>query len=231
MKSMGAGMLHADNIALPDRAQSGFSGKLRPPLFGASLVLHGLIIASLLVLWDRIDPPRPTAVVAVELVYAAGQPVAARPDPPEPEAVERVETEIVKQEVEATVLAEASIIPRPQRKPKLRPVQKIPVSNAGHGGAALQTLPQHVGAGLSNAPPHYPYNAQRQSQQGQVVLRVQVSAVGEVARLSVLRSSGYRLLDDAAVKAVRGWRFTPASRGNSQVAAALDVPISFKLTD
>lgn len=86
-------------------------------------------------------------------------------------------------------------------------------------------------SGLSNPPPRYPYLARRQGQEGRVVLRVRVSARGDAKAVAIQRSSGYRLLDEAALEAVRKWRFVPASRGGSKVPAPVDVPISFKLTD
>ncbi len=93
------------------------------------------------------------------------------------------------------------------------------------------TSPGYSGGGLSNAPPRYPYLARRQGQEGRVVLRVRVSTGGDPMSVRVRQSSGYRRLDDAAVKAVGTWRFTPARRGGIPVAGAVDVPISFRLTD
>lgn len=102
--------------------------------------------------------------------------------------------------------------------------------DAGTGGGPA-ALPRFGGAELSNPPPRYPYLARRRGQEGRVLLRVRVSSAGDAAAVSIRRSSGYRLLDDAAVEAVREWRFVPASRGESPVAGTVDVPITFKLTD
>lgn len=102
--------------------------------------------------------------------------------------------------------------------------------DAGTGDSPA-AAPRFGGAGLSNPPPRYPYLARRRGQEGRVLLRVRVSSAGNAAAVSIRRSSGYRLLDDAAVEAVREWRFVPASRGGSPVAGAVDVPVSFKLTD
>ena len=63
------------------------------------------------------------------------------------------------------------------------------------------------------------------------MLRAQVTASGDPAAVRVHQSSGYRLLDAAAVAAVKAWRFVPASRGGIPMAASVDVPVSFKLTD
>ena len=102
------------------------------------------------------------------------------------------------------------------------------VGGLGDGPGAL---PRYAGGSLLNAPPRYPYLARRRSQEGRVVLRIQVSAGGDAAAVRIRQSSGYRLLDDAAVEAVKTWRFVPASRGGNPVAGSVDVPVSFKLTD
>ncbi len=98
-------------------------------------------------------------------------------------------------------------------------------------GDSPGVVPRYAGGGLSNAAPRYPYLARRRGQEGRVVVRVQVSAAGDAAAVSIRRSSGYRLLDEAAVKAVKTWRFAPAKRGGFSVAGSVDVPVSFKLTD
>jgi protein TonB len=53
----------------------------------------------------------------------------------------------------------------------------------------------------------YPPIAQSAGRQGVVILEAVISEEGEVRRLRVLRS--VPLLDEAAMDAVRQWRFTP----------------------
>ena len=47
----------------------------------------------------------------------------------------------------------------------------------------------------------------------------------------VAQGSGHAALDEAALAAVRVWRFVPAMRGGFPVAAVAEVPIRFTLTD
>lgn len=109
--------------------------------------------------------------------------------------------------------------------------QQIATLDQGKNHAMAASPATVRGGGLANAAPRYPYLARRQGQEGRVIVRVQVSAAGNAATVSVRRSSGYRLLDEAAVKAVKSWRFAPANRGGISVAGSVDVPVSFKLTD
>lgn len=82
---------------------------------------------------------------------------------------------------------------------------------------------------LQNPAPRYPPLARRMGQQGKVVLRVLVNPGGGPAQIELRTSSGSEALDEAALDAVRRWRFVPAKRGDQPVAAWVLVPITFTL--
>jgi protein TonB len=81
----------------------------------------------------------------------------------------------------------------------------------------------------SNPPPKYPSVARRRGFQGNVVLEVLVSPVGNVIELHVLSSSGYPILDRAAKSSVKNWTFEPGMRGQKKVEMWVRVPIRFEL--
>jgi len=83
---------------------------------------------------------------------------------------------------------------------------------------------------LTQTLPVYPSTARRRRLQGVVVVTVEVTADGAAQSVVVQRSSGYPVLDSAALDAVRNWRFTPAQARRSSVRAAVQVPIRFRLT-
>ncbi|UCD57918.1 MAG: energy transducer TonB, partial [Candidatus Hydrogenedentota bacterium] len=82
-----------------------------------------------------------------------------------------------------------------------------------------------------NPKPVYPRKARRRGQEGTVLLLVEVLPDGRVGKISVENSSGHELLDSAALKAVRRWRFVPAKRGMSPVRAWVRIPVEFSLRD
>jgi protein TonB len=82
-----------------------------------------------------------------------------------------------------------------------------------------------------NAPPPYPRLAREQGWEGEVLLRVLVSEAGDVRSVSVERSSEHAVLDDAALRAVRRWRFHPSRLGPTPVEGEVLVPLRFKLRD
>lgn len=80
-------------------------------------------------------------------------------------------------------------------------------------------------------PPRYPPQAVRQRQEGEVVLRVLVGTDGNVVQIEVEKSSRSRLLDRAAMDAVKDWKFNPGMREGKAIQSWVLVPISFKLSD
>ncbi|MCE3233983.1 MAG: energy transducer TonB [Vampirovibrio sp.] len=101
-------------------------------------------------------------------------------------------------------------------------------------GGAAQTgafSPPRFGvAYLHNPAPQYPSIAKRMGEEGQVLLKVLVSPEGGAQEVRVHKSSGSETLDKAALKAVRKWRFVPAKMGEAALAAWVQVPIVFKLS-
>ena len=78
-------------------------------------------------------------------------------------------------------------------------------------------------------PPPYPSVARRRGVQGTVILRVEVLPDGMVGEIEVKRSSGFKVLDRSALKAVKGWRFIPAVRNGVYAKARVNVPVRFEL--
>ncbi len=80
-----------------------------------------------------------------------------------------------------------------------------------------------------NPPPKYPRAARRRGYEGTVILNVLVNKNGDVSSLWVSTSSGYRLLDNAALEAVSNWLFEPGSIGNKKVDMWVKIPVRFQL--
>ena len=102
------------------------------------------------------------------------------------------------------------------------------LSPAGPAGAASRPAPL---SGPANPAPRYPWISRQRGEQGRVIVTVAVSAKGHPEEVRIKRSSGHKRLDEAAMAAVRLWRFVPARRASRAVAGHIDVPISFRLTD
>jgi len=79
--------------------------------------------------------------------------------------------------------------------------------------------------------PDYPTFARRSGIQGQVILEVEVLSDGSVGAVEVVRSlmAGPGGLDEAAIRAVRQWEFTPAKAHGQPIAVWARIPIDFQL--
>jgi periplasmic protein TonB len=80
-----------------------------------------------------------------------------------------------------------------------------------------------------NPPPEYPELAKQMRQEGLVMLAVEVDREGAPVMVEILKSSGFHLLDQAALKAVRHWKFQPGKIGDLSVESNVTVPIRFYL--
>jgi len=78
-------------------------------------------------------------------------------------------------------------------------------------------------------PPEYPLIAKNNNWQGIVVLDVEILSSGSVGRVILKKSSGYEILDNAAISAAKEWKYTPAQLENKPVVAWLAVGIEFRL--
>lgn len=67
--------------------------------------------------------------------------------------------------------------------------------------------------------------------EGDAVLRAHIGPQGENEKVELIASTGFPVLDEAAMAAVRAWRFDPARQGADPVSASLDLPVSFRLRD
>jgi protein TonB len=93
------------------------------------------------------------------------------------------------------------------------------------------TQPRFDADYLDNPKPTYPTLSRRMGEEGRVVLRVHVAASGLPLDVALHAGSGSSRLDQAALDAVRRWKFVPARLGSETVAATVLVPIVFSLKD
>jgi len=171
--------------------------------------------------------PQPDALPAAPALPAGPAPAVDAPEafpdepepPPEPGRPERLPA------LDRPRMAKLSrpLLARPAtQEPAPRPAPREPGPEA-----VVSTAARPLAANRPDVP--YPLRAKRRGHEGTVVLRVEVSVAGEAKRIDVARSSGHPSLDRAAVRAVRRWRFVPATRDGRPVAATVRIPIEFRL--
>ena len=80
---------------------------------------------------------------------------------------------------------------------------------------------------VTKVDPQYPEEAQRDQVEGNVGLQVIIDTEGNVESASVLRS--VPLLDDAAIAAVKQWKYEPATLDGRPVRVRYTVIVNFSL--
>jgi TonB family protein len=78
-----------------------------------------------------------------------------------------------------------------------------------------------------DVPPQYPSIAQASRVQGTVVIEATIDKEGNVIDAKVLRS--IPLLDQAALDAVRQWKFTPTVKDGAPVSVIMTTTVQFSL--
>ncbi|TAK63807.1 MAG: energy transducer TonB [Methylobacter sp.] len=91
--------------------------------------------------------------------------------------------------------------------------------------------PNFNAAYLNNPAPKYPSVSRRLGEEGLVLLNVQVTADGAAGSVELQTGSGSDRLDEAALEAVKKWRFVPAKRGDQAVSASVVVPVRFSIEE
>lgn len=171
---------------------------------------------------------RPIAVVNLDIPPPPPASPPPKPVPPKPVVA---------------VFAPPPLIATPALKPapittQPEPVQATPsLSNERDTAEPVQPAPSRtVSAGdLSTSmvhapPPRYPRESRRQREQGTVILRILLDTDGGVAEIGIARSSGHRRLDQAALDAVKKWRWQPAIRQGVPVQVRGSVEIPFVIS-
>jgi periplasmic protein TonB len=202
------------------------------------LLLHLLLLQWLNTSESKLTEAKPLEM-AVEMVSISRP--KTTPAPPKPTPPPEKKPEPKKQPPKPIVRKPPPI---QQQAPDFAPVQTYtppPPTTSTSSAAASESTAKAAPAEstyteanfranyLHNPKPEYPALARSRSWTGKVLLRVQVTAEGECGSVSVHQSSGHEVLDDAALDAVKQWRFVPAKRGETPVASSVIVPINFNL--
>lgn len=165
----------------------------------------------------RIDPPRSTPHPKPQQQHtppATSASPAPAPTPAPPPV--------------AAILAPTAVpAPAPVAAPAPAPAPAAIAAPAPAAPTDAGDLSTHM---LSFTPPTYPLDARRAHDQGTVVLALLLAADGTVARIDIAKSSGHPRLDQAALAAVRQWRWKPTLRDGqpTQVRGTVRIPFVLK---
>lgn len=247
------GPAHSANPALRHEVVSG-TPAAGLPLRGVSLVGAVLLHAAAL-LWVVHNPTAleaPPMIMQATLIAPEPLPMAppeppqevkrVEPEPPKPvlKPVKPVRKETPLPQIAAAADASttATVAPQPPAPPEPIAIDAAPVSEPSPAPVAAApvvappqvTPPKFNVAYLQNPRPAYPPMSRRLGEAGQVMLHVVVDVNGLPTRVDIHKSSGFSRLDEAALEAVRKWKFVPARRGDEAIGGGQAfIPIDFGL--
>jgi protein TonB len=175
----------------------------------------------------RPEPPRPPEAAAAKVEEPAPPPVA----PAAPAPAEVASAPPAPATLPAISEPPGPSTPPPASSPTVALPASAPVVTAKPSSTAVDRVtrtsrPQ----GGYQVRPAYPSTPRRLGIQGTTMLRVHVLADGRIGDVRVEHSAGHPDLDQAAMEAVRRWRFEPARRGADAVAMWVLLPVEFRLT-
>ncbi|WLE61899.1 TonB family protein [Burkholderia plantarii] len=227
----------------------------------AVLLVHGLglyLIVHHSVRLIRLEADRASgASVQVRLVAApTPQPVAKpeprpeRPPEPKPRPIEKPVVRKTAPLLSSEAPAERTVAPaktEPVKPVEPAPPPPVPTPSAAPAPAPTPPAPA-PGPNLLDTPkqissaelkqlgcripsPDYPPKARRLEQEGTVVVRLTIGADGAVKTARVARSSGYPLLDAAALTSIEAGRCQPYTTAGIPRAVEAEQPIAFNLND
>jgi periplasmic protein TonB len=106
----------------------------------------------------------------------------------------------------------------------------MPASDNAIAATAASGAPAQDLKTSQRVEPSYPPTSRRLGEEGTVKLRILVDPSGRSKQVEVATSSGFPRLDQAAMEAVKRWRFVAATNGSSAIEAWTQVSVTFKLT-
>jgi len=197
-----------------------------------SIAVHGAALYSK----GIYTPPKPSMEQGRTVVRLTLIPSISLKGNPKPESLNSKPVPQASSLPEPTAVPQAARLPDPVPPPEqpqvssLKPQASIPspeqdaslVEEKGVTSEAQTSKTVH---------PVYPRMSQRRGEEGTVTLSIEVFANGQAGNISIVQSSGYRRLDEAAVKAIRATPFTPAKQFGRNVDSTTELSFTFRLTD
>jgi protein TonB len=211
-------------------------GNALPLSLGAHLLL--LVMA-----WPASEhasaPSRPLPVLSLQLAFQPASRISAQPAPlpaqkaskapSAREAGTQARTRFMAGTLSVTAVTSENVESKqaPDR-------QSGDLPYAPPQGDSKETAPPEdtspVALAFAPSPP-YPALLRDENITGIVWVWVRVEVDGSVSEIRLDKSSGYRLLDEAALHAVNGWRFQAAVRKGLRIASVARIPVRFRLDD
>jgi protein TonB len=216
-----------------------------------SIVLHVIVLGAIVVLPLIGAADLPEATTAASAFFVEPVTVAPPPPPPPPPSPKAATLEKAPPRVEpastftAPVETPPSVLPEASFDSGLEGGVPGGVEGGVEGGVVggvvggladephSPVVPVRVGGAvrepkkIKDVAPEYPLLARQARMHGVVIIEARIGTSGRVEEARILR--GVPLLDEAALKAVRQWVYTPTLLGGVPVPIIMTITVNFSL--
>jgi periplasmic protein TonB len=198
--------------------------------FALVVLVHLAILVAIL---NSTEDTRPIAIIppSIQGMIISAPPEEAAPQPLFlPPQTELPKPASAKVPLPKAAPSERAIQHEAKPEPIIANEQKPLTQSPQTQVAAEQLIMPHTDAAhINNPAPVYPVLSRRAREQGIVILEILVLANGGVEEVRLTTSSGHTKLDQAAMAAVKQWRFVAAKRGGQAIDFWYELPIEFSL--
>jgi len=197
--------------------------------------IHALLLGGLLTLNASMADKKHDRFVAFDLASPTPEapPQDEVPDAPQPKqlAISPTPPRDIVPVLPIPPITIATSAPAPMVSPPAREaVDAAPAAPPARPAPPSMVSSADLGTRMiSGRPPRYPLQSRRAREQGVVELMLVLGFDGAVENISISSSSGFERLDEAAMQAVRRWRWEPTLSGGEPVKVRGVVSIPFQL--
>ena len=221
--------MYADRYAKPTR--------FNPGGLTAAVAINAALVAALMFAGPKILPGSPEHVLEIKSI-----PLDTPPPPPP----EMKPAETAPRPPAETILAPVPPIPVPTIPTDLvtttipTPPVPSPLIGTDPGPAVATPIPPaplpFVGPGIDpryadGFQPEYPASERRANRDGRVSVRVLVGIDGRVKQIEQVSATSDAFWRATQERALKAWRFRPATRGNVPVEAWRTMTLTFRMED
>ena len=198
--------------------ESNFFSK-RLVVFVAIVVLHVVIIYAFASGLAKSGQRYLQTILQTNIIQTE-KPKDLPPPPPPVDLKERPPVQMIAPEINITVPVEAP--PPPITNVTTQPQAPPPPRAMVPGTPVKPTF-------VPDVQDYYPEVSRRNGEEGRAIVKVCVNVAGKIDSVEIANSTGHPLLDEAALKVAKAFRFKPATSEGKPVVSCPTLPVKFEL--
>jgi periplasmic protein TonB len=184
-----------------------------------------IIVVHILVIWAFIsgfanEGARYVQTILQTNIIQTEKPKDLPPPPPPVDLKERPPVQMIAPEINISIPVEAP--PPPITNVTTQPTPP-PAPRAIVPGTPVK--PTFV----PDVQDYYPEVSRRNGEEGRAIVKVCVNVAGKIDSVEIATTTGHPLLDEAALKVAKAFRFKPATSEGKPVASCPTLPVKFEL--